>query len=267
MQLTEKQIFIELAALAVKAGSIIMEIYSDEIDYELKKDDSPITAADRASHQVLSAGLAEIEYEDRHLPVLSEEGAEIPYDQRSSWERYWLIDPLDGTKEFINRNGEFTVNIALIEKDAPRLGLVYIPVTGMLYFGGLAYGSWKTFGRDVKLEDIVRLPLGKDRDPAVLVAAGSRSHRSDEFDRWVESHAEEKGCSSVNILTAGSSLKFCLVAEGAADVYPRFGPTMEWDTAAAQAVVEGAGKSCDSVEGGRLKYNKPVLRNSGFIVF
>ena len=260
-------LFKELAAVSVAAGREIMDIYSENIDFELKDDDSPITAADRRAHEVILRRLSDMEYRGAVLPVLSEEGRDIPAEERKSWKRYWLVDPLDGTKEFISRNDEFTVNIALIEGRYPKFGIVYLPVTGDLYYGGAEYGSWKTKAEDTGLSMARRLPFRTDRDNGVLVAAGSRSHRSGEFDSWVQEKAEKEGYRGFEVITAGSSLKFCLVAEGAADVYPRFGPTMEWDIAAAQAIAEGAGKSCVSAEEGvRMMYNKELLKNASFIV-
>ena len=259
-------LFRELASISVEAGQAVMNVYNGDFGYELKSDESPITAADRAAHEIITEALTGVEVGGRTLPVLSEEGAEIPFEERRQWDSYWLVDPLDGTKEFISRNGEFTVNIALIGGSRPRLGMVYLPVTEVLYFGGRGLGSFRTPASDLLLARAERLPLGIERDPDVLTAAGSRSHRSDRFDRWIESEAEKRGCSRVEVITAGSSLKFCLAAEGRVDVYPRFGPTMEWDTAAAQAVAEGAGRSCTDPEGRRLEYNKPDMRNNGFIV-
>jgi len=260
------QLFIKLAEISVKAGAGIMEVYSGEIDINLKSDDSPITAADRISHNIICEELAGLDFDGRTLPVLSEEGVLIPWEQRKQWESYWLIDPLDGTKEFISRNGEFTVNIALISDNKPLLGIVYLPVQDLIYYGGRGIGSFKAKGTDSFLSEADSLPLVSVRDSDILVAAGSRSHRSPDFDLWVENEARRRGCSRIEVFTAGSSLKFCLAAEGKVDVYPRFGPTMEWDTAAAQAVVEGAGKTCRKIDGGRMLYNKPVLKNEGFIV-
>ena len=278
----DQALYNKLIRIAVSAGNAIMKIYSGEIEVELKDDDSPLTAADKASHDIINSALSEIEYQGCKYPVVSEEGSIPPFGQRREWGRFWLIDPLDGTKEFVNRRDEFTVNIALIEKDYPVLGLVYLPVKRMLYFGGPGRGAWRASaaepgitgdGSSDPVSAAVSLPLSEDDpqiaslDPAVLRAAGSRSHRSEQFDSWVTSEAERRGCSGIDVVTAGSSLKFCLAAEGVVDVYPRFGPTMEWDTAAAHAVVEGAGKHCTRVDGGKMYYNKPVMRNEGFIVF
>lgn len=261
------RLFKALARISIAAGDEIMKIYSGDFDFSLKDDNSPLTAADEASHRIISEALDELSFEGGILPVLSEEGAEIPWEQRKDWRSYWLIDPLDGTKEFISRNGEFTVNIALISGDRPRLGIVYLPVTEVLYFGGPDLGSFRTQKADIALENTESLPLDVPHEEGVLYAAGSRSHRTPAFNGWVEEIAEKRGCSRVEVVTAGSSLKFCLAAEGTVDVYPRFGPTMEWDTGAAHAVVEGAGKSCTMPDGSRLIYNKKILKNEGFIVF
>ncbi len=263
----EKELFCGLSAIAVKAGDAIMRVYSGEIEVELKDDNSPLTAADRASHDIIMDGLGSMKYRDSPVPIISEEG-EIPhYGVRRKWKRFWLIDPLDGTREFVNKRDEFTVNIALMENNKPLLGLVYLPVRKVLYFGGAYVGTWRAEGSDLKLENAEKLPLKIEHDPGVLRAAGSRSHRSEKYKNWLEAEAERRGCRSIDIITAGSSLKFCLVAEGAVDIYPRFGPTMEWDTAAAHAVVEGAGKRCTDPDGGSLLYNKKVMRHEGFIVF
>ncbi|MDC7225749.1 MAG: 3'(2'),5'-bisphosphate nucleotidase CysQ [Spirochaetales bacterium] len=261
-----KKLFIELARTAVAAGDAIMEIYSGEFNVELKDDNSPLTAADKASHNIIADALSDVLYMNESLPLLSEEGDMPAYELRQNWNRFWLIDPLDGTKEFISRNGEFTVNIALIETGHPKLGIVYLPVKRLLYFGGAGYGTFRTAADDVVLENVLKLPVETGRDRTILTAAGSRSHRSSDFDGWVEAEAARRGCSSIKIITAGSSLKFCLAAEGLVDVYPRFGPTMEWDTAAAHAVVEGAGKQCCCADGSRMLYNKPDMRNGHFIV-
>jgi len=261
-----KELFIELADIAVSAGNEIMKIYSGEIGVELKNDDSPLTAADLAANELISARLVEVEFEGQTMAVISEE-SEIPvYEERRRWEAFWLIDPLDGTKEFIKKNGEFTVNIALIKNNYPYLGMVYLPTTRVLYFGGESSGSYKADAVDAGLEKAEKLPVKIEREEVVLMVAGSRSHRSDLFENWAEQEAGRRGCKRYEVVTAGSSLKFCLAAEGVVDVYPRFGPTMEWDTAAAHAVVAGAGKRCLRPDGGSMEYNKAVMRNDGFIV-
>ncbi len=249
-----------LLELAREAGAAILEVYGrDDFGVEAKADASPLTLADRASNAVIEEGLAR-EYPG--IPVLSEEMREVPYAERAGWGRYWLVDPLDGTKEFIKRNGEFTVNIALVRDGAPVFGVVYQPVGDRLYYGGPEVGSYLS----VRGGEAVRICNTKhytSEDEVVVVA--SRSHLTDEVMAFVDGLVE-KG-KSVDFLSAGSSLKLCLVAEGKATVYPRFGPTMEWDTAAAHAVVLGAGKKVlDRETGEALTYNKESLLNPWFIV-
>lgn len=245
----------ELIALAKKAGEAILKVYTSEFAVEEKEDKSPLTLADRTSHEIISAYLKK-----RHpFPVLSEEGKDIPYAERKQWEYFWLVDPLDGTKEFIKRNGEFTVNISLIHKNGPVLGVIYVPVSDVVYYAVNGEGAYK-------LEQHVstRLPLPSNQNGVTVV--GSRSHGSKELDDLVMGLRERHG--TLNFLSAGSSLKFCLVAEGKADIYPRLGPTMEWDTAAGQVIVEEAGGQV--VEFGSkqpLRYNKESLLNGHFISF
>lgn len=238
-------------SLARDAGEAIMAIYANPIEVRSKQDASPLTEADLASHRILCAGLAGIA---PLWPVLSEESSEIPFERRKSWKRYWLIDPLDGTKEFVSRNGEFTVNIALIEDGYPILGVVFAPAIGRLYHAA--------HGRGAMLESAgksSRIAASGHAGGQVRVVA-SRSHRGEKLDAFLE---EIGNFESVGM---GSSLKFCLVAEGAADLYPRLGPTMEWDTAAAQCIVEEAGGSVTDLAGIRLRYNKPDLHNPEFMV-
>lgn len=257
---------------AISAGEEIMSVYQYDTEVSLKADKSPLTEADRRAHDVIVHTL-----EDTGLPLLSEEGKEIPYGKRSSWQRFWLVDPLDGTKEFIKRNGEFTVNIALIEDGIPVFGIVYAPVTGILYAGIRGKGSFKTTvaGKSWKnvldgdswavqlLKDAERLPLPKGDRPFTIVA--SRSHNSPETTAFIDAmrlHHPE-----LELVSIGSSLKICLVAEGSADAYPRFAPTMEWDTAAGHAVAAYAGKSAVTTDEGKpLQYNKENLTNPWFVV-
>lgn len=261
-------IFESLVAICARAGELILEVYGREFPVEMKEDNSPLTEADRASHEYICSELIKISVEGRIIPLISEEGDITPYEERRLWDYYWLIDPLDGTKEFVKKNGEFTVNIALMKNSRPYAGVVYVPVTGVVYYGSVPTGSFRADVEDGKPVRTVQVPdLSADRRDDVLVAAGSRSHRSEEFDSFVNEWVSEKGYSSAEIVTAGSSLKFCMIAEGAADIYPRFGPTMEWDTAAAHAVVEGAGRSFTSLDGSEFPYNKKSLKNGGFLVF
>jgi 3'(2'), 5'-bisphosphate nucleotidase len=243
-----------LLDIARKAGQAILEVYDQDFSVEHKEDSSPLTAADLASHRAIVQGLGELEPD---TPVLSEEGADIPFATRSRWMRYWLIDPLDGTREFVKRNGEFTVNIALIEKGVPTVGVVHIPVSGISYVGQAGRGAWKVDAENQPSAIHVSTPV---RRPVRV--AGSRSHAGDSLKLFLERLGEHQ------IVSMGSSLKLCLVAEGAADVYPRLGPTSEWDTAAAQAVVEAAGGMVTDTQLAPLRYNtKDSLLNPDFLVF
>jgi 3'(2'), 5'-bisphosphate nucleotidase len=244
----------DLLQLAREAGAAILAIYNTDFDVARKEDNSPLTEADLASHRCLVRALERITPE---IPILSEESAEIPYASRGAWPRYWLIDPLDGTREFVKRNGEFTVNIALIEGDRPSLGVVYAPVLGRLYYGGDQIGAWRQDGNGPATPIQA---LRRRRRP--LRVAGSRSHAGDSLQRLLTRLGEHE------LLSMGSSLKLCLVAEGAADIYPRLGPTSEWDTAAAQAVVEAAGGRVTTLDLEPLRYNtKASLLNPHFLVF
>ncbi|SNR92204.1 3'(2'),5'-bisphosphate nucleotidase CysQ [Desulfurobacterium atlanticum] len=257
---------------ALKAGDAIMKIYERDFTVEEKADNSPLTEADRVSHKIIVTHLHD-------FPVLSEEGKEIPYEERKNWEKLWIVDPLDGTKEFIKRNGEFTVNIAFVEKGVPVLGVVYAPAIGVLYYGGQGFGAFKVENGDFSfLEDItssevfwrelskvaVSLPVIDDRKEIVVVA--SRSHRNPETEEFIRQIEKKYG--KVKTISQGSSLKLTAVAEGKADVYPRIAPTMEWDTAAGQAVVEAAGgKVVEYETGNLLRYNKENLLNPYFVAF
>jgi 3'(2'), 5'-bisphosphate nucleotidase len=240
--------------LAGQAGEKILEIYNTEFSVEEKDDQSPLTAADMASHNVIVKGLEQLTPE---IPVLSEESAKIPFEERSGWETYWLIDPLDGTKEFIKRNGEFTVNIALIHQGVPVLGVVYVPVSGVTYAGCEGKGSVKEVpGEGEKVIKVRKLSQGP------IAVVGSRSHRGESLEAWLAKVGEHE------IVSMGSSLKICLVADGSADVYPRLGLTSEWDTAAAHCVVEQAGGFLTDTEMKPLRYNtKDSLLNPFFFVF
>ena len=239
----------ELQQIARDAGVAIMEIYnSDEFDVQLKGDDSPLTKADLAAHRVIVDGLRKLNVQ---YPVISEESADIDWELRRLWHRYWLVDPLDGTKEFIKRNGEFTVNIALIEKGEPICGVVYAPVLDAMYVGERDKGTFLN-GEQIQVEQ---------NAPETLRIVGSRSHASQETTDWLEALGKP-----YQMVPMGSSLKICLVAEGKADIYPRLGPTSEWDTAAAHAVLNAAGGSITTVDGEPLKYNqKESFLNPYFI--
>ncbi len=245
-----------LRALAAEAGERILEIYATAFGVTTKDDDSPLTAADLAAHQIIVAGLRRLTPD---TPVLSEESAGVPFPERAHWRRYWLVDPLDGTKEFIQRNGEFTVNIALIEDREPVLGVVQVPVTGLCYFAARDQGAFREEPGQPPHPIRVR-PL-RPGEPVRVV--GSRSHGGPGLQAFVAALGPHE------LVTIGSSLKFCQVAEGAADVYPRLGPTSEWDTAAAQCIVEVAGGRVVSAETGEpLRYNtRDSLLNPYFIVY
>ena len=270
-------LFVSIQA-ALAAGKQILEVYESDFAVEYKADNSPLTRADRKSNDILVAALSEFD-----IPVLSEEGREIPYSERKTWEQLWIIDPLDGTKEFIKRNGEFTVNIALVEYDEPVLGVIYVPVKNVLYFAARDTGSYKLENPlgckwlqkkpDVQdhpdlmgkiIDSAIKLPAGR-QDGAPFTIVGSRSHASPELEKFVEQKRREHG--KVDFISAGSSLKICLVADGTADLYPRMGPTCEWDTAAGQAIAEFAGaKMLNFKTGEPLKYNRDDILNPWFIV-
>ena len=250
---TSPDVIEKLCRLAKEAGSVIMSIYESNFEVQYKADRSPLTAADKASHKVIVEGL-KIAFPA--IPILSEEGADIDYAKRKKWERFWLVDPLDGTKEFIKHNGEFTVNIALIEGQAPILGLIYVPAQDKLYWGLAGNGAWKRQGNNKPEVIKVRKP---NREKGLTIVM-SRSHPSPELENYL------KKMKIAEALPMGSSLKFCAVAEGKADLYPRFGPTMEWDTAAGNAIVLAAGGQVATLEGGTLKYNKAIWLNPFFIV-
>lgn len=247
----------EVIAIARRAGDAIMEVYADlDPAVEYKKDDSPLTKADIASHHVICEALAAL---SRAIPVLSEESAEIPFEVRRNWDVFWLVDPLDGTKEFLKRNGEFTVNIALMRGGEPVLGVVYAPATEVTYFGAEGAGAHKVVNG---ITEAIRVNAEPSSAPKVVV---SRWHGAGEDQMRIDLGNIGVDHARCDFVPMGSSLKFCLVAEGSADIYLRNGPTMEWDTAAAQCVLESAGGSVTDLEGNRLKYNKPVLLNPGFL--
>lgn len=250
----EETILEQLADISRRAGDAILEWYEGDMGITQKADDSPLTKADLASHVVITAALTKL-WPD--IPVLSEESADIPWETRKSWQQYWLVDPLDGTKEFINRNGEFTVNIALIRDHKPVMGVVYVPVTEVCYFGATGVGAWSQQGTSKASAISVRQPAA---DPAIIV--GSRSHANPELASQLDQLGPHE------LTSMGSSLKFCRVAEGLADFYPRLGPTCEWDTGAAQAVVEAAGGQVVKIDGSALEYNrKEAYLNPHFFVF
>jgi 3'(2'), 5'-bisphosphate nucleotidase len=237
--------------IAIAAGAAIMRVYAEDFAVAQKDDRSPLTAADMASHHLILDGLRALTPE---LPVLSEESADIPWAERQRWSRYWLVDPLDGTREFVKKNGEFTVNIALIEGDAPVLGVVFAPALDELHYGLRGVGAFvRDGGEDVPI-------LSRRPALAPLRIAASRSHLDE------RTAAAMRRMGEVETQGLGSSLKFCRIAEGRMDVYPRFGPTSEWDTAAAQCVLEAAGGAVLRLDGEPLRYNrKESLLNPDFI--
>ena len=223
---TDAKLLSDVVALARRAGDAILGVYGQQFEVTHKADQSPLTLADMQSHEIIVHGLQALTPD---VPVLSEEASDIPYAQRSQWPRYWLVDPLDGTKEFVSRNGEFTVNIALIDGHDAVLGVVHVPVTDTTYTGVHNVGATRQIGREAAA------PIRTKAAATPLRIVGSRSHRDDMLDQYLPR------LEPYELVAVGSSIKFCLVAEGSADFYPRFGPTSEWDTAAAQAVVEAAG--------------------------
>jgi len=269
-----EQDLIQVIRAALDAGDAIMDVYQTDFTVETKQDDSPLTQADKAAHAVIMRYL-----QTTGIPVLSEEGKALPVAERTSWQTLWIVDPLDGTKEFIKKNGEFTVNIALVTAGVPVLGVVFAPDRQRLYFGSKNRGAFliddpahiaklrqQLTGADFKdlLNQARKLPLGDLRDKPYTVV-GSRSHATPELTRFVDAKRQEFG--KVDFIPAGSSLKICLVAEGRADIYPRLGPTMEWDTAAGHAVARYAGARVYEHESGApLTYNKENLLNPWFVV-
>jgi len=243
----------DIIRLSVSAGNSIMEVYNTDFDVVQKSDNSPVTAADMAAHHVIVNGLNKLTPD---IPVLSEESAKIPFEERTLWQRYWLVDPLDGTREFVKRNGEFTVNIALIDNHESVLGVVYAPVTGDLYYAERGNGAYK------KSPDSEPTKISsRKKEAQCTIIAGSRSHRGDSLTLFLKNIGEHE------VIPMGSSLKSCLVAEGRADIYPRLGPTSEWDTAAAQCVVEEAGGLLTTTDMKPMRYNtKDSLLNPHFLV-
>jgi 3'(2'), 5'-bisphosphate nucleotidase len=249
---------------SILAGKEILNVYNSEFKVETKEDESPLTEADKRAHYKIVD-----ELKSTSIPVLSEEGKEIPYEERKGWSRLWIVDPLDGTKEFVKRNGEFTVNIALIENNFPIAGIIYVPVTGVLYVGWGKNGAYKTISTNEKLSwkdvatDKNKIPFISQDNVFRIVA--SRSHMSPETEVYVKELEKIHG--KAELVSMGSSLKICLVAEGKANTYPRFAPTMEWDTAAGQGIVEAAGKEfLDWKTQSRMKYNREQLLNNWFLV-
>ncbi len=251
MPLEPNDLLAEIVALADRAGAVIMEHYCGEIDVKTKSDASPVTAADEAGEAVILEGLSKLAPE---IPVVAEEKVAAGDVPEVGDGRFWLVDPLDGTKEFISKNGEFTVNIALIDAEGPQMGVVLAPARNKAWWGWRGHGAhMRDEGGNVKKIQVRPTPAEG------LTAVASRSHS----DEATEKFLDEVGASER--ISAGSSLKFCLVAEGRADIYPRFGPTMEWDVAAGHAVLLAAGGHVTTLDGAPFLYRKPDFRNSGFI--
>jgi len=252
---------------ALEAGKAVIEIYAHpdaEWEVEKKADNSPLTLADRTSHAIILRHLAAT-----GCPVLSEEGAHLPFAERRAWKQLWVVDPLDGTKEFLKRNGEFTVNIAFVEDGVPVAGVIYVPATFTLYFGVTGFGAFKVgdvtaFHNEVELiRGAQRLPVERAADADYVVVA-SRSHLSPETEEFID-HLRRRH-PALRCISAGSSLKLCRVAEGSAQFYPRFAPTMEWDTAAGDAIVRASGgEVLDAADSLPLRYNKEDLHNPWFV--
>ncbi|MBZ0244878.1 MAG: 3'(2'),5'-bisphosphate nucleotidase CysQ [Cyclobacteriaceae bacterium] len=257
----------DLLGIAIQASESasheILEVYHSEyFETQLKSDNSPLTQADKRAHLCIERHLKKT-----GIPILSEEGKDIPYEERKNWKRFWMVDPLDGTKEFIKRNDEFTVNIALIENQQPILGVLAVPVTGVVYYAAKGLGAFKkvadhrqpvTGNRQLVADNQEQLATG-NRQPVTKIVA-SRSHMNDETKDFIAK------LGNTEVVAAGSSLKFMLLAEGKADIYPRFGPTMEWDTAAAHGILKELGIKVMTTDGkSELTYNKPNLLNPYFI--
>lgn len=267
----DKNLLLTAIRASLEAGSEIMSVYTDpNADFEIEKkaDNSPLTIADRKSHMVIAARLASTPY-----PVLSEEGKKIPVEERQSWNELWIVDPLDGTKEFIKRNGEFTVNIAYVKNGKPEAGVIYIPVKEELYFADSQYEAYKIehitqLDSEETVDSLIskahRLPYQEEAQRSSFIIVASRSHLTPETEAYIEEMKQKH--QEVETVSKGSSLKLCLIAEGKADVYPRFAPTMEWDTAAGHAIIRAMGK--EVYQAGTqhpLVYNKEDLLNPWFI--
>jgi 3'(2'), 5'-bisphosphate nucleotidase len=241
-----------LGSLAKEAGKAILEVYETNFEVERKGDSSPLTLADRRSHQLISARL---QSEYPRIPVISEEGKDVPYAARKAWPRFWLVDPLDGTKEFIKRNGEFSVNIALVEGNTPILGAIYLPVPDRLFVADIRKECLEIWNGKTRT-----LQVGFVPPETTVRVLKSRSHPSPDLEALLEV------LPSYEPISRGSALKFCAIAAGEADIYPRFGPTWEWDTAAGQAIVTAAGGVMITPKGEPFAYNKPNLLNGPFVV-
>ena len=252
-KILNERFIISTIEIAKDAGLAIVQIYDSDFDYELKKDLSPITEADNISHTIVTERLKIL---TPKIPIISEENCEIPYNIRSKWKKYWLVDPLDGTKEFINKNGDFTVNIALIDNNTPIFGVIHIPVTNETYWGSKVNGSFYSNANN----DVKQIRVSKNNNNPIRLVT-SRSHPSEMLNDLLEKIIDYE------ILQVGSSIKFCHIASGRAECYPRFGPTSEWDTAAGEAIVRFAGGHVVTANGDSMNYNlKEDYLNPNFIV-
>ena len=251
---------LKISNISVEAGRIILDYYNKNLNITFKADESPLTQADLASNKLITDTIKKI---TPNIPILSEEEF-IEWDVRKEWKKYWLIDPLDGTKEFIKKNGEFTVNIALIENNRPTLGVIYAPVSNELYFAKKNFGSYKilTSKQLNTLDNAKKISIKINKTNKVKII-GSRSHSNPILQKWVS-----KNFNDFQILQKGSSLKFCLIAEGFADIYPRFGPTSEWDIAAGHIILEEAGGKLKSIDNKEILYNeKEDILNPNFFAY
>ena len=262
-----RNLLFEAVKASIEAGKEIMDVYeSGDFGVEIKDDNSPLTKADKRGNAKIMEML-----EGCNLPTLSEEGRSIDYTERKDWDLFWMVDPLDGTKEFVKRNGEFTVNIALIQNQIPVMGVIYVPVKKELYFSCEGLGAYKLYdvesSEGFDLDELIskanKLPM--DSNGRKFTVVGSRSHKSVETEEFIAKLSEKHG--DIEMLSIGSSLKLCMVAEGKADVYPRYAPTMEWDTAAGHAIALGANKNVlDYTTDAPMLYNKENLLNNWFVV-
>lgn len=247
----------KIIEIAINAGNAILEIYKQDFTVELKSDDSPLTLADKTANEIIINGLKTI---NNSIPIISEENKLIDFSERKNWTKCWIVDPLDGTKEFIKKNGEFTVNIALVEYGIPVLGVVHVPAQNITYYAEKNIGCYK-----IENGNSTQLKIRRLAEDGVLKIVGSRSHQTPELLAYVEQ--QKTKFANVEFVAAGSSLKFCLLAEGKADVYPRLGPTMEWDTCAGQIVAKEAGAEVLRFDNNEpLLYNRENLLNPFFIV-
>lgn len=260
MNLNNQEVVLDILNIAIDGGKEILKIYQKNFNVDLKGDNSPITEADINANNLLKKRLIELE---KNIPILTEESL-VNWDIRRIWKKYWLVDPLDGTKEFVNRNGEFTVNIALIENNLPIFGVIYAPEKSLLYYGIKNKGSYKLITQDNinTLTEFKKININKNIASKIKII-GSRSHSNKDFQMWVE-----KNFSQYELISIGSSLKFCYLAEGTADIYPRLGPTSEWDIAAGHVILEEAGGNLKSFDNTEILYNtKENIINPNFLAY